>query len=617
VGLVGLLSAACGGLAGEPEIVATIPPATVTPSDRGFPESLPDLALGAQIYAERCTECHGSGGRGDGNLVVDGQVAFPGDFTDPATMRDQTPDRWFQTISNGRIENLMPPWRGALTEEQRWAVALYTYTLPYTTEQLALGGEIWDAECSECHGATGAGDGERAEEVGRIPKLNDPVEIVFASDAEYFDAITIGADEQMPAYEETHTEAERWAAVAYARSLALDNVDVIGTQPDDPASTPEADGAAVAAAVSEGAITGQVVNGTSGGSLPDALTVTLYLLEETATGIRNETVDTMIDADGNFAFADVPLDPNRGYILSTLYRDRIFASDLITGSDIIDAPEIPLTIYDLTEDPTVINIASVEIQADAIGEGLQILQEVVFRNESDRLYTNSLEIGSGRFASVVVNLPPGAVGVGFPGSTDRFVFVEEQGSIVDTIPVVPGEDHRVLFSYFLPYEFDAIIEQQVLFNLDGAVRLRLFPDSIEITSEQITRQEPQTMEGRAYQVYSGDVTLETGDLLRYDLSGAARTVSTPIEPATASGNATIILLAGLVVLVTIAGVMFYIYLKRGSSRLNRQTLIDGLVSQIAELDADFEAGDLEEANYRSQRDQLKARLTALMKPQEE
>src|SRR5690242_4509938 len=72
-----LLLAGCGGLAGEPRIVSTLPPSTAAPTEAPYPSSPPDIAAGAQIFAENCTRCHGVGGAGDGELVKSGQVPPP------------------------------------------------------------------------------------------------------------------------------------------------------------------------------------------------------------------------------------------------------------------------------------------------------------------------------------------------------------------------------------------------------------------------------------------------------------------------------------------------------------------------------------------------------------
>jgi mono/diheme cytochrome c family protein len=108
---IALLLTACGGLGSEPHIVATLPPATLRVADMGLPTEHPDLRQGALIYAENCTRCHGPSGQGNGQLVLSGQLAEPPpDFTDPATTQAQSPGQWFETITKGRIDKLMPPW---------------------------------------------------------------------------------------------------------------------------------------------------------------------------------------------------------------------------------------------------------------------------------------------------------------------------------------------------------------------------------------------------------------------------------------------------------------------------------------------------------------------------
>ncbi|MCU0464447.1 MAG: c-type cytochrome [Anaerolineae bacterium] len=116
-----LLMVGCTGLSGEPRVVATIPPVPTR-----VPVTDP-LAQGEAIFAERCASCHGIGGRGDGELVTSGQLASVPDMT--ARSADVTLDDYYTIITEGRIENMMPPWEGALTEAERRAVAAYAYSL--------------------------------------------------------------------------------------------------------------------------------------------------------------------------------------------------------------------------------------------------------------------------------------------------------------------------------------------------------------------------------------------------------------------------------------------------------------------------------------------------------
>src|SRR5688500_198415 len=83
--------AGCGGLAAEQPIVATFQPAAPATEDIVLPSAPPDLALGAQIFADNCAACHGIGGQGNGSLVVSGQLPqAPPDFTDQAAVRAQS-----------------------------------------------------------------------------------------------------------------------------------------------------------------------------------------------------------------------------------------------------------------------------------------------------------------------------------------------------------------------------------------------------------------------------------------------------------------------------------------------------------------------------------------------
>jgi high-affinity iron transporter len=87
-----------------------------------------DLELGAKIYVENCTACHGLSGHGDGESVQTGAIPNVPDFHDPSARTAHTPEAIFAVISDGRMEKFMPPWSSYLSEAERWAVALYVYS---------------------------------------------------------------------------------------------------------------------------------------------------------------------------------------------------------------------------------------------------------------------------------------------------------------------------------------------------------------------------------------------------------------------------------------------------------------------------------------------------------
>jgi mono/diheme cytochrome c family protein len=116
---------------------ATRPVATFVPTPTTLPDDIvqqmiaqPNLALGAAVYAENCTACHGLEGRGDGPSVLSGGIKTPPpDFRQPTLMSVQTTQDIFAVISLGRLEKYMPPWERILPEAERWAVAAYVLEL--------------------------------------------------------------------------------------------------------------------------------------------------------------------------------------------------------------------------------------------------------------------------------------------------------------------------------------------------------------------------------------------------------------------------------------------------------------------------------------------------------
>lgn len=600
--LLALLIVACSGLAGEPQIVATIPPEVV---DIGLPPAPPDIIQGAQIYAENCTRCHGPAGQGNGELVLSGQITTPPrDFTDPATTRGQTPGEWFATITNGRLENLMPPWRESLSEAQRWAVALYTYTLSYQADQIAQGQTVWEANCAECHGDTGVGDGPRAAELSAtVGNLAQPDALIALSDAALFETIAQGKGEAMPAFADTLDDVQVWAVIAYARTLSIANANFIGQTVPGPAATAEVEVASAPEVL--GSISGQVNNGTAGGALPSDLTVTLHILDDQ---FNEETLETSVAPDGTFAFNEVTIRDDRAYITSTLYQDRIFGSNLVTGNTAIPALDLPITVYELTDDPSVITITGLVTQVSASPGSLQAIQIMTFMNTSDRLYSQNEALEDGRYASVNIPIPPGAQVLDIADEAGRYA--RSGAALLDTRPVFPGEDHIVHVIYNLPYQDSASIQLPLNYALEGSVRL-LLPDTLGAFSERLPPLGPQTLGESVYQSYGAALSLSPGDVLSYTVTGSPTASSPPAAIPTTSLLAYALIAIGSLALL--ASAALYFFGRRSAARsASIQQVREMLIEQIAELDDLHQKGQINKKAYREQRDRLKARLAKLM-----
>lgn len=640
------LLAGCSGLAGEPRIVSTLPPATPVPTDVGHPASPPDIANGAQIFAANCTRCHGVDGAGTGELVQSGQVPQPLSFTDPATSSAQRPDTWYNTITNGNVEHLMPPWRDALTEAQRWDVAMYTYTLADSPDQVARGQAVFAENCAECHGDKGKGDGPRSARISTMPAdLTDLKELATLSRDLMFKIVSEGAGDDMPAFADKLNEAERRDVIAYARTLGFANADAVGTaslesngtEPTQAslelAGVPTAEASLESAEVPSAApplateeateavitatsvtVSGQVTDGTAGSTLPGSLPVILYTFD---ANLNQQQLTGTTDATGAFSFADVPLDLASTYVVTVSYRDQVFASALLNGDALkADAGDgtldIPVSVYELTEDPDVIQVVGIVTQVSVIGSNMQVAQVFRITNTSDRAFTSSQTTSSGDAISLVITLPPGAVVAGFPDNQNRYVVDAANFTIFDTLPVLPNEEHIVQVVYLIPYDKGAIIEQPMNYAVNGPVRLLLDPPSISVTSAQLPSLGQQTVGNSQYGVYGATLALAAGDVLRYELSGDGMSAASNADrnaPVVSSNNLVLIVVGVLIVAALLGGGLLLI---ASRNRSGDEQVIDILIRQIAELDADHDAGKIDDPAYESQRSALKARLATLM-----
>jgi mono/diheme cytochrome c family protein len=73
------------------------------------------------IYNERCAQCHGYKGQGDG-WEAKSHGTLPADLSDPTRMAAQSDGEVFYKISAGKRP--MPAFQNRLTEEQRWQLVL-------------------------------------------------------------------------------------------------------------------------------------------------------------------------------------------------------------------------------------------------------------------------------------------------------------------------------------------------------------------------------------------------------------------------------------------------------------------------------------------------------------
>ncbi len=557
---------ACSGLGGEPAIIATFPPESLVSN----PPQPPDMARGAMIFAQRCSDCHGPNGAGDGSLIgpAEGQIPFvPESFLDTATAEDQSPVDWYLTITNGRIERLMPPWREALTEQERWDVALYTYALRYPADGRDTGSSLLTAQ-----GITIAQPEARwfgltdRDMVSRLGRFN--------------------ADEQL-------------VVAAYLRSLGVANWlprnETANLVTPTPAGTLQ--------------ISGQVTNGTTLSQAPADLETTLYVVSDRET---RRLAATVTDAQGAFTFSGLTLSPEQRYWITVSYQGRLFASAMMND------PSQPagVVIYEITSDPQVITLTGVIYEINLSDSELIVTQLMTLRNDSDSAYSTDKPLEGDRYASIEIPIPTNARVISFDSSDARFGFDESTRAVVDTAAVLPGQDHLIQIAYALPYTGQVDFEQTLGYGADGPVRI-LIPDGsgLSFTSSDLPALGQQAISNQVYQGYGRTLNQTSTTSIRFSISGGLANTSTAGNLIPADRLLILLMIVLACIIIGVAAFFRFRSPQRTAESVSDKQadiLLDGLIRQIAELDEQHKQGEIGQATYERRRAKFKSRLTDMM-----
>jgi len=559
------------------------PPApTAAAVEIGYPLTAPSVPRGASIYVEKCVRCHGPNGDGQGELAA--QLQFPpANFTDPALVANTTPRRWADIITNGNLEKFMPPWGDSLSESQRWNLVAYLYSFSAPAERLETGKAVYEANCAECHGGDGQGD-------GKLPDFTNQEYMAAKSNQEFFDSVA-KPDHNIAAQ---LSAADVLAAVDYTRALSFDF------------RAPE---------ITQGTITGQLTNGTTGSAVPAGQPVELHIFDNFE---ETETLTAELAADGSFEFTGIEPKTGRALIVTTRYGDVLYASEVAEASP--DQPDyhLPITVYDSTADPSAITVDRMHIVFE-FGSGVaQVGELFLLSNTGDKTLRPEAEDGyTASFA-----LPSGYIDLAFQDGELGDLYVPTADGFADTSPLRPGEGVRqILASFKLAYA-DSLTFTQTITYPAAVVNILLPEAGVTLTGSNIVDGGVQDLQGSSFHLYTL-TNVNAGDTLTFELNGKPQAASgeptgsepTAVAPAFDLRSASI---GGLSLALAVAIVTYWwvqrkevVVVKATSSR-DLAARREELLAEIAELDEGFDNGEYPESDYRKEREKLKRELKRLM-----
>lgn len=580
--------------------------------EQPVPPAPPNAANGLVVFADRCANCHGPTGGGDGELSAQ-LVKAPAHLNDPAFRETAVPGDLYNTIRNGILESGMPPFGPAssnpLDEASLWDAVAAVYSFSTPAESVMMGQAVYNANCAACHGETGLGDGpEAAADAAGLDLTR--LDYWFSRSNEMVLAQLSGTEIAEHTYE--LSEAELAAAVDYGRTFSYSYA-----APPEPA-----------APIEGAVVTGQVNNGTTGAIVSGSEAMLRAFTMDFQEAL---SMTTTVDVDGRFQFELPEVQPDWVFLAGYEYNDLTFSSDAGQISTANQPLDMSIIVYETTSDPANISYEQVHIIMDFQSEDLlQVSELYVINNGGTAVFVG--ETGNPDGGTIRFNLPEDAQSPVFErtlGSFDSTIPATEIIQIgdgwADTLPLQPGSGGlNLIISYLLPYKDGMTVSHALPYAARQANVI--LPDAgVNISGGGWEFQGTSAMGTSSFLSYA-HAELAAGSDLTFTFSGEPTQTSGMTGNAVTPRNSTNeLLIGGGVLLIAIAAAIFifrnwqttpahsdaYNY---DDEYVDEEPAADAatqLLQAIADLDEAYEQGQLDEADYTQQREQLKSELKNL------
>lgn len=533
------------------------------------PTSVPVAENAATLYDNRCANCHGSRGNGDGAIAAQ-SINPPTAFANPAYRQTAVPSELFTTIKNGRLSQGMPLFgpgsSDPLSDEQIWELVALIYSLATPPEAIERGRELAE---------------------GNEPPTN------LAFWATQSNETVLATLRDAGALPEGLSESDEIALIDYLRTGSYVYIDP----------------ALLGAPLETATISGTVINGTTKTAVANQ-SVTLRAF--TSDFLEASTQTTTTNPDGSYRFDLVSVPPDWTYIVSTEYGGIPFASGTGQLSRANPSADFLLTVYETTTSSNDIIVEQIQIIVDFLEDAVQIAELYTFSNLGTAAFIGEEgELGRG---TVRFELPAGATNVMFQRGFNIETFrpapevIETDSGFADVEPVRPGRGtSSMLVTYRLPFRPGMTVAHPLPYSVSSAALLlpnagtEVAGDGWSLVSEEILQI------GRVSNYVNSSI--QSADVLRFEINGRPRLVRDADGNTIVNRSSQRELVVGLVTLAAV-GVFAYWLLKQ--TKRDEQTA-EQLLHALAYLDSAYENGEVTQQQYVQRRRALKADLSDLWK----
>jgi mono/diheme cytochrome c family protein len=566
------------------------------------PPSIPDAESGSRLFADRCINCHGPAGEGNGEMAGDLPMP-PRDFTDDAYRRTAVPATMFQTITEGRLDAGMPPFGSTssnpIPEADRWDLAATVFSLGLPPETVDDGRIIYEENCLSCHGEQGMGDGLEASDQETQP--TDLTDLRYWSSRSNEMVFSALQDEGIPGHSYKLDDDELWDVTDYSRTFSYDYFD------------PQAALEPIEMAI----ISGLVTNGSTG-EIVDQGMVTLRAFTTDLEEVMTET--TTVQPDGQYSFELSNVAPDLVYMTSVEYDDLSYngSPDRMSRSE--PALDMPIVVFKKTTDPSVVSIEQVHMVLEFVEDRVMVSEIYIISNNDTAVFVG--ETGDADDGVFELALPSGAENANFQrsfGSVSNFLpaseVIQTDSGWVDTVPLRPGErGMNLLATYDIPYEDGVTIAHPLFY--DAANATILMPDvGISVQEGDWIDQGTQQMGAAGTFLSYARSGLEADEELSFELDGRvnrANLSDTASAGTSLDGDSiTGLIIGASVFLLVVIGAAFTVRSWQNDIPEAETGDTEQLLQAVANLDDAYAAGAMDESQYQKQREKLVSELAGM------
>jgi hypothetical protein len=364
-----------------------------------------------------------------------------------------------------------------------------------------------------------------------------------------------------------------------------------------------------------GQVTGTLVNRNTGKLVSESLEVMLHVLDKDF--VDQNMLHAQSDTDGTFIFEDVPFAEGLQFAVMTVFDGATYTSETVPVdmTSLKVAVEVP--VYESTPDLSALQVEQMHVVFDLAEDGLETKEIYVVSNPGDRTVKDAFQLEDGKTATLEFPLPSDADYIFFkPDDQDRFVKLN--GGFAETYPIPPGtQSTQFMVTYLVPYSG----ERAYAYTAPMAIAQMnfLLPDQGRLALEGAGLMGPEAMSlpnGGSYQMYTYP-DLKAGQTVSFTITGRSAV------PAAGTTNVSTSIGVGAAILglLIIGGGLIWWRRNNGVREEDEGTEsgseFDRTVNEIARLDEAHERGELDEVQYREERQVLRERARALLEQLEE